>query len=163
LLNTNKKAKGFLLVELVIATAIFMIYAGGLAVSAIGSHLTRLENAQALVAREYFTEGWEAIRTIRNENWSALANGDHGLAIVSNHWTFADTEDEFGIFTRTVSISDVQRDSLGSIVQSGGETDADSKSIKITVSWQDDASQPRSISAETLLTNYSSPSAWPPA
>lgn len=163
MLNTNNKTKGFLLVELVIATAIFMIYAGGLGVSAIGSHLTRLENAQALVAREYFMEGWEVVRTIRNENWAALDNGNHGLTIVSNRWAFDDVQDEFGIFTRRVIISDVRRDLLGNIVESGGAIDSDSKSLIISVSWQDASSQLRTISAESYLTNYTSPSVWPPS
>lgn len=156
------KSKGFSLVELVIAVAVFMIYAGSLAVSATGSHLTRLENSRMAKANLFFEEGWEAVKSIRNNNWSDITNGDHGLIFSDNSWNFSGTSDVFGGMTRTITVSDVRRDAIGNIVYSGGDIDPDTKSVTVEVIWDPLPSKNISIHVQSYLTNYKDAGPWPP-
>jgi len=150
----TSKSKGFSLVELVMAIAIFMIYAGGLTIAATGSHLTRLENAKFVQANFYFEEAWEAIKTIRNNNWSAITNGSHGLSSSGGSWTFSGGFDTYDGFSRLVTVSDVRRGPSGDIVLSGGTVDPDTKLIAIEVTWSPVPTKNLSMNAQSYLTNY---------
>jgi hypothetical protein len=160
--NTAIKSKGFSLVELVIAVAVFMIYTGGLAVAAVGSHLTGLENAELAKAGLFFEEGWEAVRSIRNNDWSDITNGNHGLSSSGGSWNFSGASDNFDGITRTVTISDVYRNDSGDVVSSGGEIDPDTKLLEIEVNWSPVPTKNLSMHAESYLTNYKDPGIWPP-
>jgi type II secretory pathway pseudopilin PulG len=162
LLNTTTKTKGFSLVELVLAISIFMIYAGSLVASATGSHLTRLENAKFVKGSLFFQEGWEIVRSIRNNNWSDITNGDHGVNFSGNIWHLTSGSDVFDGFIRTITIDDVRRDVLGNIVVSGGTIDPDTKLVRIEVEWTPVPGKSASVYAESYLTNYKNPGVWPP-
>lgn len=163
LLNISSKQKGFSLVELVIAITIFIIYVGGLAAAATGGHLTRLENAKLVQADLFFTEGWEAVKSIRNNNWSDITNGTHGLISSSGFWQFSGSSDSFNGFTRIITINDVRRDNGGNIVSSGGEIDSDTKLVSVDISWSPVSSKNLAMSSESYLTNYENPDVWTPS
>ena len=115
-----------------------------------------------IAARHYFVEGWEALRTLRYDDWSALINGTHGLSSAGGFWHFSGTDDSYQGFTRSVTVADVRRDPSGNIVGSGGEIDPDSKKITITVSWSPVSAKTLSLTTESYLTNFYNPSVWPP-
>ena len=154
--------KGFTLIELILAITIFVIMATGVAVPIIGNHLNSMENQRNVQANALLTEVWEAVRSIRNNDWSDVTNGTHGLRIAGGVWEFYGTSDVINNFTRTVTVSDVYRDDDGNRVDSGGTLDPDSKQVDLQIAWEPTPYDNRSLSAESLLTNYVSPGVWSP-
>jgi len=84
-------------------------------------------------------EGLEAVRNIRDENFSNLTNGSHGIAISGNVWTFSGVSNTVDIFTRTITLSD-----------SGKQR----KTITSQVVWQKNPQQQGTITLSTQLTNW---------
>ncbi len=149
--------------ELMLSISLFVILAGGVAVPITGSYLNNLETAKLTQASQIFSESWEAVRSIRNQNWANLANQTYGLRDANGYWEFFGITDEADGFTRTIQVRSVFRDGSGNIVTSGGTDDSDSKWVKIQLSWQPTPYTSRLIEEEGLLTNYDSPGVWPPA
>jgi len=90
----------------------------------------------------------EATRSIRNENFSNLVDGTHGLAINTNKWTFSGTSDATGIYTRTVDISTYN---------------ITTKLITVQVEWQNNLGMTKSISLNSYLADISRIILPPPA
>lgn len=84
-------------------------------------------------------EGLEAARSMRDSAFANLTDGNHGLAVTANQWTWSGASDVNGIFTRTVTVSPV---------------DANRKDVTSTVTWQQNAQRTGSVSAATRLTNW---------
>ena len=89
-------------------------------------------------------EGAEAVRIVRDNAWTNIS----GLTAGTNYyptfsggtWTLSTTPNSVGIFTRTVSFANVNRDSATqNIVSSGGVSDAGTKLFTVTVSWVESA------------------------
>jgi hypothetical protein len=84
-------------------------------------------------------EGQEAIRSMKNTNFSALADGTYGLMYSNNMWNLVPTADVLGVYTRNVTITTV---------------DANRKNVNVTVSWQQTPTRTGSISTQAVLTNW---------
>ncbi|MBN1258336.1 prepilin-type N-terminal cleavage/methylation domain-containing protein [Candidatus Peregrinibacteria bacterium] len=162
IISPKTKGSGFTLVELVVAVALFAILVGGVAALITGSHLSALENSKRLKAGAMLTETWEALRTIRNGDFTAITEGAHGLRLSNGYWEFYGSSDERDGITRQVTVSSVRRDGEGNIVEISGEPDPDSKKILIEIGWSPYAEQSQSVSVNTYLHNYPDPAPWPP-
>lgn len=131
---------GFSIVEVVLATATFALLISALTGSYLyGQEATALAGARAravLLAEE----GLEAVRNIRDENFSNLTAGTYGLATSSNEWVLTGSSDLTGIFTRAITVSDI---------------DPDRKNISCTVTWQQNAQRTGSVTLATRMTNWS--------
>lgn len=98
-----------------------------------------LKNLQAAFLLE---EGGSVVKILRSEGWSnisSLSTGtDYYPTFTSGSWSLSTTPSQIdGIFTRTVQVSNVNRDSgTGDIVTSGGAVDSGTKLVSVTVSWQ---------------------------
>lgn len=57
------------------------------------------------------------------------------------------------VFTRTITIIDLQRDANGNIVDTGGTVDANSKQVTVTVKWSQNG-QPKEVTLSTILTRW---------
>jgi Tfp pilus assembly protein PilV len=132
-------SKGFFLVEVLLAGAVFVL----LATAFIGAYLYGQEStalagnrARAVLLAE---EGLEAVRNIRDDQFSNLTNGTHGLAISGNQWVFSGTQDTSGIFVRQITISPVT---------------ATRKNVTGTVTWQQNPSRTGSVVLTTRLTKW---------
>ena len=102
----------------------------------------------------YAQEGLEAIRNIRDRNYLALTNGDHGLSFDGTEWVFvAAPEDIDGFYSRTLTISDVYRDEAGEIAETG-TFDPETKKVVSEVSWDWKSIIPRSIFLTTYLSDW---------
>ena len=131
---------GFGLLEIVFATAILstllfsLMAAGNIALRATNEALHRTQ------AAFLFEEGFEALKTIRDQNWNAFAalapDQQYYLVFADGQWTATATAGTVGIFTRTVQLDPVKRDELDNIVLAGAE-DPDTKKAEITVRWQE--------------------------
>ena len=116
----KKNYRGFSLVDVILAVCVFgLIFTALVGVLIFGHQSTALagERTRATMLAD---EGLEAVRNIRDENFSNLTEGTHGLAISGNQWTLSGTSDKTDIFTRRLVISSVG---------------VDRKQIVATVSW----------------------------
>lgn len=133
------KQKGFSLVEVILATSIFVL----LATALIGSYLYGQEStmlagnrAQAVLLAE---EGLEVMRNLRDADFLNLTNGTHGLTLSGDQWNLSGSSDVSGIFTRQIEISSI---------------DDDRKGITSTVTWQQNPQREGTVSLATRLTNW---------
>ena len=124
--------------------ALLAVAVGALFVIALGSAYLYGEETAALAGNReravlLAEEGLEAVRNMRDNGFGNVSDGTHGLAIVSNQWTFSGIEDSTGAFTRHIIISSI---------------DAKRKSITAEVEWQQNAQRTGLVSLSTQLTNW---------
>lgn len=131
--------RGFLLVEMVLASALFI-----LAISAfLGGYLygekTIAESGNAVQASLLAEAGLEAVRNIRNEDFKDIEDGQYGLNLVNGKWTFASTSDTTGIFIRSITVA---------------PSGTDRKTITSQVSWFDMSNATKTVSLSRFFTNW---------
>lgn len=133
---------GFSLVEVILSSAVFAL----LVTALVGAYLYGQESVALAGNRARATmladEGLEAVRNIRDENFSNLTDGTHGLVISGNQWTLSGTSDATDIFTRQVAVSSV---------------DANRKQVTATVSWPQTPQRAGSVALITYLTAWVNP------
>lgn len=141
-LNHNKKSRGFALIEVMIACALVAtvtITLLSFAEKGLGLSSRSLRQVQATLIAE---EGAEAVKTIRDANWTNIS----GLTLNTNYylsynnstdvWSLSTTPNSIdNIFTRSIVFNSVNRDSNNDIVTTGGTTDAGTIKVTVTVSW----------------------------
>lgn len=131
--------RGFALVEVLLSVSIFGLLltflVGGLI---YGQESTALSGARTR-ATFLAEEGLEAVRNVRDANYSNLTFGSSGLSFSTGNWTLSGSSDTTDIFQRSVTISPV---------------DANRKKIVSTTSWQQNLQRVGSISLTTYLTNW---------
>ena len=139
--SKRKLVSGFMMVEIVVATSIIIIVLlttmstvqKGITISHQSVH-----SSQAAFLLE---EGAEAVRISRDNNWTNISN----LTVATNYyptfsggtWSLSLTPTTVGSFTRTVVISDVNRDAGTGDISGGGVNDVGTKLITVNVSWQE--------------------------
>lgn len=131
--------KGFLLVEILLATSLFVLFMTaftGVFYYGLQSSFIAGDRARAVMFAE---EGQEALRSIKNANFSNLVDGTYGLTYTNNTWSLSGSSDTSGIFTRSVTISTI---------------DAHRKNIIVNVSWQQTPDRPGSVTISGRLTNW---------
>lgn len=136
--------KGQILIELVVAMGIFVIVANVLFFLILDSYITGRLSEEITIANFLAEEGLEAARSIRDNNWTDLENGDHGLIISApGNWRFSGTSEMIdGKFTRIINV---------------GEIDLNRKQITSRIIWQFTEAKPQEIRLITYLTNWAEP------
>jgi prepilin-type N-terminal cleavage/methylation domain-containing protein len=145
--------KGFSLMELVLALAIFglgSIVAGNLMIDANVATRIDLDKSDAtLIARE----GIEAVTSIRDADFDCLvvSSGTHGLSNPTGfNWVLNSTsgtsDTTNGKFVRTTTIVTIPTSGLMPITAVATST--------VTVTWTDARSVSQSITLSTVLTNW---------
>jgi len=154
--NLSPTQTGLSIIELIISIAIFAIIAASAISAILGSFSSSRLAKEESRASFLNVEGLEATESIRNQDWANLVNGDHGLSSGGGAWVFSGTSDVDGSgkFTRIVNVSDVERDSNGDIVASGGTVDSDTKKIISMVSWDFTPTRNNQIQKTLYLTNW---------
>jgi len=134
----NKFKKGFSLIEVILAVAIFGLFATALIGLLMSSYGGNFQSEERNVAVLYAEEGSEAVWSIRRQAWNLLANGDHGLDNSSGYWQFSGTSESLndGKYTRVITIEDACRDGSGNLVECpAGTVDLYTKKITTTVTY----------------------------
>ena len=136
----SQSNSGFTMVEVLVACSIITIIV-----------LTTMSSAQkslqlsSLALRQtqanfLLEEGAEAVRSIRDNNWTTISNlildANYYLSydLNSNSWLLGQTPNTIDSFTRIVVISAVKRDASDDIASSG-TLDNGTKKVTITISW----------------------------
>lgn len=138
LLNT-KRSKGFLLVETLLAGSVFVLFLtafAGVFYYGIQSSSFAGDRARAIV---YAEEGQEAVRSIKNLNFTNLTDGTYGLTYSSSSWVLSGSSDTTGVFTRTVTIATVS---------------TNRKNITVTVTWPQTSGRTGTVTTYARLTNW---------
>src|SRR3990167_7094154 len=161
----NNLSSGFSVIEIILAAALFMIIAtGSITVILQGTDSNRLGEEQT-VANQYATEGMEAVRSIKNQNFANLVNSaGTGVAQSGGVWIFSGTNNTntfnpVGKYTRAIKVESVYRDAVppaGNIVTSG-TLDPDTKKITSTVSWNFTPSRANSVQLISYLSDWRKP------
>ncbi|NJP04101.1 prepilin-type N-terminal cleavage/methylation domain-containing protein [Candidatus Gracilibacteria bacterium] len=131
---------GFSMIEVLLATSLLAIIVLGLTGSLMfGQESSRLsgERARAVFLAE---ETLEAVRNIRDDDFTNLVDGTYGLQVIGNQWEFSGTNDQIdGMFTRTVTISTI---------------DQYRKEVTATVSWQQTLQRAGTVALQMYLTDW---------
>ena len=154
--NRNRN-RGSSLLEVIMAIGLFAIITSNIVVLYLGAFSSNLHDKEKLEATAYLIEGTEALRSIKDFNFSNLTNGTYGLSKANGYWELLGSSDINGQFTRAVTISDVRRDSNCDIVASGGTPDPNSKFANVQINWELEKGNATSISAEQYFNNWKNP------
>jgi prepilin-type N-terminal cleavage/methylation domain-containing protein len=139
--------RGFSLLELILAIAVFSLSSVALATLLIDANIsTKLSNEQT-EALSYAKEGIEATRAIRDASSTAFfaLEGDYGLLETDGTWSF-DGDSDFinDKYTRVINITNTE----------GANPATSSKNIISTISWNLTSGRVSSASLTTVLTNW---------
>src|SRR3989344_1291015 len=128
--------RGFSLVEILIALGIFSISITAVITMFFGGQNFVASGISSRTALEKAHDGVEALRFIRDTNWTSMTNGLHGLQLSGGTWQLTGSPDVSDGFTRTVSIS----------------SDIDGiKRANVTVSWQETTPSIKTVSIYQTL------------
>ncbi|KKP37754.1 MAG: LVIVD repeat protein [Candidatus Peregrinibacteria bacterium GW2011_GWA2_33_10] len=146
--------KGQVLLEVLLAVLIFSIItlaAINLLFYSIQAQQRRFEqNAAYSLLRECF----EAVRHVRDTDFSLLQNGTFGLNFSSGNINLvAGNEIIDNKYTRAITISDIFRDNDLNIADTG-TLDLHSKKAICEISWKPAHLPPRQINSQSILTNW---------
>ena len=138
--KSNKISGGFMIIEIIVVISIIVVSI--LAAMSVAQKSVYVSHQSLHISEASFLleEGAEAVRIIRDNSWgniSGLTNGaSYYPTFSSGSWSLSSTSSNVGIFTRSVSVTNVSRDtSTGDIVSSGGVNDIGTKLVTVTVSW----------------------------
>lgn len=145
--------RGQSLVEMLVVIGLSAIMLPALSLALVTSREGRAQEAERLRGTTLLTEADEAVRTVRQKEWDQFAiNGTYHPVVDSGTWALASGTETTNGFTRSIVISDVQRNASGVIVASGGTVDPSTKKVTSTVSWS--APIPTTISNEAYYQRY---------
>ncbi|OHA70375.1 MAG: hypothetical protein A3F15_02440 [Candidatus Wildermuthbacteria bacterium RIFCSPHIGHO2_12_FULL_40_12] len=137
--------KGQSLMELIIAVGIFTVVVSGLAFFILNSYVSGRLSYEVTKAGFLAQEGMEAVRSIRDNDWTELEDGDHALIVSDGKWFFdpvATEEDIGGQLTegkRVITIESVEDDS---------------KKITSKIGWKFSEGRMEEIILESYLANW---------
>lgn len=150
---------GFSIIELLVAMAIFVIVASAGTVVVLGSFSGSRQSEQQTQATLIAQEGLEAARSLRNRGWTTpfLATNctsGCGLSSAGGNWTWTGSNNTLGVFTRSITVQPVQRDSSGTVVASGGTVDNDIRKVISSVQWSPRPNQTNTVRLEMYVTQF---------
>jgi len=135
--------KGQSLIELVVALGVFVIVISALAYLILNSYVAGRLAQEITQANFLAEEGLEAIRSIRDNNWQDLTDGNYRLDKSSGNWRLIlGSETIDGKFTRVIKIEKVNPDN------------PDRKKITSQVTWEFTESKFQETNLVTYLTNW---------
>ena len=134
--HSHFNMKGFSLVEIILSVALFGLFVTALS----GIYLSGEENSVLIGNRNRAVflahQGLEAVRSIRDEDFSNLSIGTYGIGISGGVWNFNGSSDTTDMYTRDITISDY---------------DTNVKEIQSRVNWQQNAQRTGEVIVRTLL------------
>lgn len=125
-----------MLVELLLAIALTAILLPALLTGLFASKHGKVQQTQRSQALALLKEAEEVARHLRNVDWNNLeTNGVFHPSTDGTVWSFVAGSETTNGLTRSVTISSVQRDVNGLIVESGGTEDPSTKKVDTLISW----------------------------
>lgn len=138
-----KNNKGFALVEMLVACSIIVVLVFSFTTAAQKGLVLADRALRQTQASYLLEEGAESVKSLRDAAWTNISSLTTGTTYYlsyntsTNVWSLSTTSNTIdSIFTRTVVLSDVNRDANDDIATSG-TNDTGTKKVTITVSWPD--------------------------
>ena len=95
-------------------------------------------------------EGLEALRVIRDADWTAFAALSETTRYLtfstSTGWSSTETPQYIDGMLRSFSVASVSRDAEDDIVETGGTDDPQTKRVDVTVAWQENGTTTLTLS-----------------
>lgn len=135
-----KTQSGAALLEIIIAMGIFITGLVSLLVLTVDAGNSVQQGVMRTQATLLAQEGIEAIRTIRDNDFSDLTNGPYGIVLSGGTWLLSGTSDTTDGFTRVITITD------GSI--------ANTKLITSEVLWEIAGGRELSTEVSEIVSNW---------
>ena len=151
--------KGFGMVEAIIAIALALMFFSSIYGIIFFSNKTMHQGLMKIEAVQFAQEGMEIVRTIKSNNWTddiaTLTSGTTYYPVISGgKWILTTTPQALinGVFTRTITIYDVNRDVNDDIADVGTD-DPRTKRVVSAVSWVE-RGVTKNLFLETYITNF---------
>ncbi|MFH1200878.1 MAG: hypothetical protein V1484_00920 [bacterium] len=133
------KNKGFMIVEVLITASIITVsILAAMAVAQKSIYISR-QAFHTTQAGFLLEEGAEAVRLLRDNAWSNISSLSVGTnyypTFSSGTWMLSTVSNSVGIFTRTISVANVNRDNTTKDISITGTDDLGTKLITVIVSW----------------------------
>lgn len=128
-----------MMVEIIVAASIISIsILAAMTVTQKSIYVSR-QAFHATQASFLLEEGAEATRILRDNAWANIS----GLTAGANYyptfsggtWTLSASSNTVGIFTRTITLANVNRDNTTQDIAEVGTNDPGTKLVTVTVSW----------------------------
>jgi len=152
----NKTPRGQSTIEILIAIVVFVVLATDTFLLVSVPELSTATSIGRDRASFLATQGLEASRTIKDDQWANLTLGVHGLVQVAGNWQFSGTNDlTDNLYLRTITVSPVNRDGSNNITSSGGTLDPRTRKVTVTVSWNGGVLPlPRTVTRSIYFTDW---------
>jgi prepilin-type N-terminal cleavage/methylation domain-containing protein len=154
----NKLKKGFTILEVLVAVGIFGVVSSAVSGLLVSGSVMLWESGKYGPAVGFLEEGVEGLRAVKMRDWTAFGCSNCVLNLVSGQWELVSgTSSIQDIYTRTIDLDAVYRDTNGNVVAQGapGATlDDRSRMAKVRVSWISRTGQPREVDQKLLLSNW---------
>lgn len=146
--------KGQSLVEILVVMGLASILLPAVFAGIITSREGKVQQKQRIAAVALLQEAQEAVRNVRESGWDNVAtNGTfHPVVSGGTSWILSADQETIGLFTRKIVLSDVYRNTDGTIVSNGEILDPSTKKVDITISWG--LPYFSSITSASYLTRY---------
>ncbi len=159
--NTHYTAhKGFSLIEIVLAVAIFTMFFVSISLYYRKMHDVSEDTRSHIQSGLLIEEGFEVVGLFRGTSWDTyiapLATGTpYYLHWSGTDWSATTTPELVeNIFTRTFTLSDVYRDASSNIGPPTGTYDPGTKKLIVNISWLRRGNKTQATdSGETYITN----------
>lgn len=139
LIGTSKHLPGQALIEILIASGVFLIGVMSIFSLVLGSSSLARDSDPSRRASEYARQGIDAVRLIRNQDWETLQDGTYGLQFTNNSWSLVPGNNSSNGFTRELTLT----------TYSGNQ-----KILKSRVVWQPSSLRTSELTFVTALTNW---------
>ena len=153
--------RGQSLIEILFAAAIFTIGVVTIGYLVLDASVSVRRNTESMQARLLAGEGIEAMRAIRDTDFSQVAPGTYGIIWDGTAWDLVDDATEIGMFTRTVTVESYDADTREvSVAVMGGEGVRERSTVFSTLisDWQratEDAERLASDTSDAYLSETS--------
>lgn len=138
--------KGQSLVELLVAMGVFVFVVSVIVFLILDVYLVDRASRERMIATFLVNEGLETVKSIRDNNWEDLTNGNHGLIISGGNWIFQGNQED---------VSDQLREGTRKIIIES--ISSDRKKVISQVTWKLTEARTQSVSLVTYLTNWAKP------
>ncbi|MCZ2845758.1 MAG: hypothetical protein O2U61_04570, partial [Candidatus Bathyarchaeota archaeon] len=106
-----KKHLGQSLIEVLIAMGLLVLNVSVITFLVLDVYLTDRIGREKMIATFLAKEGIEATKSVRDNNWNDLINGEHGLVLTGNQWMFQGTEEDISGYlhkgTRKIIVEEI--------------------------------------------------------
>lgn len=115
-----------------------------------GHTCTKSSDGQSCTLPSAYTSCWNQYGhgLVSNSPLHIVSGGSGWQLAAGNETISADP-----IFSRDITIVNLQRDANGNIVESGGTVDSNTKQVTVTISWTE-RGNPKDVSLSTILTAW---------